>query len=101
MNVRKVVEEFVRKGALPSSRASAETIADHQRLLERINRPVSDDEASLLAECFGTDDCFGLAWTLLHLIETAPSGCPIKVQPGDQVNEWIRRLWDRSSRGIE
>ncbi|MFE7712020.1 hypothetical protein ACFU6I_41130 [Streptomyces sp. NPDC057486] len=33
----------------------------------------ADEEAHVLAECFGEDLCFGLAWNLLHLIETAPS----------------------------
>jgi hypothetical protein len=98
MSVRKVVEEFVRKGVLPDSSASEETIATRQRLLERINRPISDAEAEMLARCFGPDDCFGLAWALLHLIETAPGGCPIKSQPGEWENEWVRLLWDRSHR---
>ena len=37
------------------------------------------------------DDCFGLAWTLLHLIETAPEA--IDRLPAGQ-NEWIDRIRD-------
>ena len=59
-------------------------------------RPVTDDEAALLIRCFGPDDCFGLAWTLLHLIETAPGRLPLKAEPSPAENEWVRRLWDRA-----
>ncbi|MDX2851185.1 hypothetical protein [Actinacidiphila glaucinigra] len=33
---------------------------------------MTDEEAHALAGCFGDDECFGVAWVLLHLIETAP-----------------------------
>jgi hypothetical protein len=48
-----------------------DAIADleqRERLLHAIARPVSDEEAQLLVTCFGNDNCFGLAWTLLHLV---------------------------------
>ncbi len=69
---RQEVEKFVVAGPLPSEDASEQEIAEAQRLLERITAPVTDEEAQLLATAFGDDNCYGLAWTLLHLIETAP-----------------------------
>jgi hypothetical protein len=45
---------------------------------------------------FGPDDCFGLGWTLLHLIETAP-GWPIKAVLDGSQGEWIDRLRERST----
>ena len=45
---------------------------------------------------FGPDSCYGVAWLLLHLIETAPH-CPIEEPPADDANEWIRRIW----RGVQ
>jgi hypothetical protein len=42
----------------------------------------------------GTDDCFGLAWSVLHLVETAP-GWPIEERLQDADNEWVSRLKQR------
>ncbi len=96
MSIRKVVKDFVSMGPLPGKLASAESIASHQKQLQLIEAPVTDEEAEVLIDSFGIDDCYGLAWQLLHLIETAPGGSPIKVEPGASENDWIRRLWQRS-----
>lgn len=98
MAVRKAVEDFVQLGPLPDCSAPEEAIALHQIHLQRINPPATNEEAELLVKCFGPDDCYGLAWTLLHLIESAPGGSPVKVQPSANDNEWLRRLWDSSHR---
>jgi len=95
MAVRPEVAAFVALGPLPSSSDADEvSIARHQALLSRIKAPVTDEEAHSLAGAFGPDDCFGLAWTLLHLIETAPSPA-VRQQPPDDANEWILTLWQR------
>lgn len=61
-------------GPLPSfENATAELIDKYQVVFDKISTPITDDEALILAEIFGVDDCFGLAWTALHLIETAPN----------------------------
>ncbi len=96
MAIRKSVEDFVKLGPLPNSSAAEDIIARHQIHLQRIKQPVSDEEASLLIRCFGTDECYGLAWTLLHLIESAPGGVPLQTKPIDPNNEWLNRLWERS-----
>ncbi len=98
MGVRKEVEEFVALGPLPDATADESVIATYQEHLDTIRPPVSDDEAALLIGAFGPDDCYGLAWTLLHLIESAPGGVPLKSQPSTSENEWLRRLWSRSHR---
>lgn len=76
--IRPGVRDFVNLGTLPSERdeptdALEEAVERAGALLDLIERPVTDEEANALAECLGEDLCFGLAWTLLHLIETAPS----------------------------
>jgi hypothetical protein len=96
MSVRQVVEDFVELGPLPDSRASEETIGAHQTLLARITPPLTGDEAAAVISSFGPDYCYGLAWTLLHLIESAPGGVPIKERPPETANAWIKRLWARS-----
>jgi hypothetical protein len=98
MTVRQVVQDFVKLGPLPASSAPEETIAKHQVQLTRINPPLTDAEAATLVSCFGPDDCYGLAWTLLHLVESAPGGIPVKEPPPETANEWIKRLWARSHR---
>lgn len=98
MAIRKEIEEFVALGPLPDSDADEKRIAAHQLQLHKIKSPVSDDEAKLLIRAFGPDECYGLAWTLLHLIETAPGGVPLAAEPSESDNEWLRRLWARSHR---
>jgi hypothetical protein len=91
------IEELLKLGPLPPSTDSDVTqVERYQTLLAGINCPVSNDEATALVKLFGVDDCFGLAWTLLHAIETAP-GWPILDALGDTKNEWIVRLKQRAS----
>jgi hypothetical protein len=98
MSIRKEVEEFVALGPLPDESASEALITEHQVSLQRIKKPVADEEAALLVKSFGSDDCYGLAWTLVHLIESAPGGAGLMSKPTDADNEWVRRLWARSHR---
>jgi hypothetical protein len=99
MGIRPEVLAFAELGPLPASSADETVIARHESLLHKIKKPVSDQEAALLVTLFGADDCYGLAWALLHLVETAPGGIPAKAPPNDSDNEWVRRLWARSHRG--
>jgi hypothetical protein len=98
MVVRRTVGDFVSLGPLPDESSGEATIAQYQSYLVRIEPPVTDDEAALLVGSFGPDDCYGLAWTLVHLIESAPSGSPIRAEPATTSNEWLRRLWRRSQK---
>ncbi|MEU0437733.1 hypothetical protein ABZ153_40335 [Streptomyces sp. NPDC006290] len=43
----------------------------------------------------GPDDCYGVAWTLLHIIETGPNPV-LTTEPGPDANEWHQRLYDRA-----
>lgn len=93
MAIRRAVEEFLRLGQLPeSSTASEQDVDSRFGALRAISPPVTDEEALALSEAFGPDECFGVAWSLLHLIETAP-GHP---RPRDEVflrSEWLRMVW--------
>jgi hypothetical protein len=95
--MREEIIKLVRLGVLPSGAdADIERIKHIQALLADIKTPISDQEAEELVKIFGNDDCFGLAWTIIHLIETAPSW-PIQqclmVNPD---NEWITLLKKRA-----
>lgn len=72
--LRPEVARLLDMGPLPDSATAATDstrLEDYQRL-DGIRKPVSDEEAWALAALFGPDDCFGLAWSVVHLIESAP-----------------------------
>ena len=89
--IRPEVRDLVSLGPLPDEKAAVERITRHEDRLHRVARPVTDAEARLLVGLFGPDDSYGLAWTLLHLIETAP-GWPLEECLRGDGNEWVRRL---------
>ena len=104
MSARDEVREFVSMGPLPDEASSIKD--DSGRLLEeigndlhKITRPVTRDEAKLLMNAFGPDNCFGLAWTLVHLIESAPGGSIVEEEPPPDANEWVRHLWIAAENG--
>jgi hypothetical protein len=91
MSIRQSVAAFLAFGPLPDEDQPVEAIQRAEELLERIDPPVTDEEATALLRGFGPDDCYGLAWTLLHLIETAPSAMTAHY-PSDSDNPWIELL---------
>jgi hypothetical protein len=85
--MRACVKSFLALGPLPSENAAPDLLERHQEALLAISRPISLEEANALAQMFGPDYCFGLAWTLLHLIESAPGWAedgkvPVGTAPG-------------------
>jgi hypothetical protein len=100
MSVRKEVREFIDMGPIPDSDSATEEQLDRLgAAINKITRPITREEAELLVTAFGPDECYGLAWTLLHLIETAPGNAPVETEPPAEANEWVRRLWERAERG--
>ncbi|WP_327008118.1 hypothetical protein OHA72_13085 [Dactylosporangium sp. NBC_01737] len=90
--IRPEVREFISLGRLPSEDLEPDDVLEvlvrrAGELLDRIERPVTDEEALALAECFGDDECFGLAHTLRHTIETAP------VEGSEGVRRWRERAF--------
>jgi hypothetical protein len=80
-------------GPLPAKGvATVDEIAERQRLLEHIEHPLSDHEASLMATVFGPDNGFSLAWTMLHMIETAPAA--VTAEYGGN-GDWVDLLRNR------
>ncbi|UQI49757.1 hypothetical protein M1P56_35180 (plasmid) [Streptomyces sp. HU2014] len=93
--MRPEVQAFVADGPLPDWNASEEEIGKRDQQLRAIAKPVTGAEAQALASCFSLDDCYGVAWTLLYLIETDPN--PVLVsKPAPGANEWHQRLYDRA-----
>ncbi len=96
--MRHKVQQFLSLGQLPSEReATEEAVARHQEALFSILPPLSLEEAEAVVGVFGPDSCFGLAWTLLHLIETAP-GWEEYALSLPEGGEWANTLRHRSER---
>lgn len=91
--MRENIIKLVQLGPLPSSESDAELIVKYEKLINDIVPPITNDEAKALTKLFGDDDCFGLAWSLIHLIETAPDVTLIQDIPS--TNEWIKLLKKR------
>ncbi|MFF8846295.1 hypothetical protein ACF08N_26865 [Streptomyces sp. NPDC015127] len=97
--MRPEVQAFVADGPLPDWDANEEEIDRRDRQLASIPRPVTPEEARALATCFGPDDCYGVAWTLVHLIETAPGPVPQPVLHGLEPSDWQLTLSARWATG--
>jgi hypothetical protein len=96
--MRPEAQAFVADGPLPDWDAEEDEIDRRVRQLGAIARPVPAEEARAPAGCFGPDDCYGVAWTPLHLIETGPD--PVfTVRPGADAGECPHRLWQRAVNG--
>ncbi|MGC5008821.1 hypothetical protein [Streptomyces sp. DT203] len=96
--MRPEVQAFIADGPLPDWDASAEEIDRRGKQLTTISRPVTGEEARSLVACFGPDACYGVAWTLLHLIETGPNPV-LAAQSAPDADEWQHRLWERAVNG--
>ncbi len=96
LTMRPEVRTFVADGPLPDWDASEEEIDRRVRQLEAIAPPVTGEEARALVACFGPDDCYGVAWTLLHLVETGPHAV-LAEDPGPEASAWHRRLHRRAA----
>ncbi|MEU7697497.1 hypothetical protein [Streptomyces sp. NPDC039028] len=96
--MRPEVQTFVAAGPLPDWDGGEEEIDRRVQQLEEISPPVTGEEARALVSCFGPDDCYGVAWTLLHLIETGPNPV-LATDPGPDADEWRQRLYRRAANG--
>ncbi|MEO6938253.1 MAG: hypothetical protein ABI171_23195 [Collimonas sp.] len=99
LNVRKEIEEMKSLGALPSEDdANVELLKKYDNLYRAVSKPITDQEARVLIELFGPDGCFGLASSIMHLIESAP-GWPLKDCLSILDNEWKVELRNRAVQG--
>lgn len=93
--MRPEVKAFVADGPLPGDDASEEEIDRRGSQLDAISRPLSVGEAQAMAACFGPTDLYGVAWTLIHLIETAPGPVPVVTRPDHNAPWWDHVLWNQ------
>jgi hypothetical protein len=92
------IQHLVQFGPLPGSTAATTTVLrELEALLAEVQIPVTDEEARALVRLFGPDDCFGLAWSVLHLVETSPDW-PIEGALDGLTGEWADRLRERAAK---
>lgn len=98
--MRPEIERLVQLGPLPSEpAASIEYLREAEKLILAVSKPVTNEEARALVTLFGPpDSCYGLAWSVLHLIESA-LGWPMVDCLENPNNEWVVSLRDRAVRG--
>ncbi|MFJ7586699.1 hypothetical protein ACIQZO_04720 [Streptomyces sp. NPDC097617] len=86
--MRTDVQIFVADGPQPDWNSTEEEIDRRWLQLDAIGHPVTTEEAHAPAACFGPDDCYGVGWTLIHLIETAPGPLPVLPRPSNEAPTW-------------
>src|SRR5512140_973020 len=95
--MRPKIEKLIAFGPFP---AEEDVDLDRMQLqldaIGEIPMPITDEEAAELVKLFGPDEYFGMAWNLVHLIESAP-GWPIEacIASGGQ-EEWMGTLRERA-----
>lgn len=73
--LRPMVMALTALGPLPTEAATdPTTLGRWEELAGQISQPLSDDEVTVLAGLLPADesDAFGMAWTLIHVLESAP-----------------------------
>ena len=98
-----LVQELIQLGPMPTdveAEVDSTRVARWAHLLGQLvaEGGISDDEARSLADLFPSDDSdsFGLAWTLVHLVESAPSW-PIREAVDRSSGPWAEILAQRAS----
>ena len=105
--IRPEIEELERLGPLPADDDDYPGIDrklfDVEHLLAVVDPPVTVEEARVLAALFPRDGgtCYGLAWSLLHLIETLGVDDGLReVVPGVDSAQW-RKMFEQRLENAE
>ena len=99
--IRPEIEELERLGPLPADDDDYPGIDrklfDVEHLLAAVDPPVTVEEGRVLAALFPRDGgtCYGLAWSLLHLIETLGTDGLREVVPGVNSAQWSKMFEQR------
>jgi hypothetical protein len=97
--MRVCVSQLVDLGPLPDEgQADVAHLQAVESALAQVDCPVTGEEALALLSIFPTDEssCFGLAWSILHLVETAPDW-PLAQARLHAANPWVRTMLERAA----
>src|SRR5687768_15601196 len=92
--VRDAVKALVAAGPMPSEDDEDSDLENWEKPLLSLKAPLSDEEADALIGIFPPDLAFGLGFTLLHLVESAP-GWGLAMAARIQEKEWRERAEKR------
>jgi hypothetical protein len=94
--MRKQLADFVALGVLPSEKtATVNQMEKIEAMLASIEKPLSEEEAAALIPVLGDDNCFGVAKSVLQLIESTP-GWPLPACLLNTSNKWVAMLIQRA-----
>lgn len=96
--MRDDVRRLVALGHVPREGDSEDYWEEFEARLHSVTRPITEDEAEALLTLFNVEeeeDGRGLAWTLIHLIES--SGMMMR-EPGPKDGAWQNLLRERVER---
>lgn len=96
--MRSSIAQLARLGRLPSEAlATAPELRAFETALQATEGPLTDEEALALLGTLPSSEqsCFGMAWTVLHLIESAP-GWPLRQAASLLPNPWIAKMLERT-----
>ena len=89
--MRSSVAQLVALGQLPGEQGvTVPQVKEFEVALQKIEPSLTREEDIAFLPVFGQDNCFGLAWPLLHLIETAPDW----LYP--EAGLYARNLWGKT-----
>jgi hypothetical protein len=97
--VRQAFQNLADLGPLPASEALGEqTARQYEEAVKALPPTPTAKEAVALVELLPPDDsaAFGLAWSILHVIEASPAWPVWEVL--DDHTVWVRRLRERCER---
>lgn len=99
INVRESITKLFELGPLPDEtddeNYSDNFFEEYEALLDEIEKPINSGEARLLVQLFPNVSCYGLDWTLLHLIESTPQWPIYEIIESCQSAEWKQRMISR------
>ena len=104
--IRPEIEELERLGPLPADDDDYpgidQKLFDVEHLLAAVDPPVTVEEGRVLAALFPRDGgtCYGLAWSLLHLIETLDADDLGAVVTGVNSAQW-RKMFEQRLENAE
>jgi len=98
--MRDEVVTLVKRGQLPNENVGEEeSWRPWESAVRALPRPATDEEALAVLNVLpaGEDSAYGLAWEIVHFVETAPGWPPAEAL--DDRSPWVVLLRERWERG--
>lgn len=101
MEIRNEVYSLQKLGKMPNEDDDIKDgfLEEYEELLHSVSKPINGVEAKVLATLFPDISCFGLDWTLLHLIESTPNWPITEVINEVKSLEWKKIILKRIENG--